>query len=283
MKTIDFDSSLEFLYHWCGRFVPPGNEWIHMTRELTDYELMVVTEGTLYIASDTEEFTVNPGEYLLMPPTVNQHGFKTGSSSFYWLHFSYNMEINNHVIWDDTPFYTPGHILIPMQGKTSSIDRIIILLKQLMDSDRRYREPNMNRYFVGVILSELSASSKAYKTYGRVNRGEQTYSDICDYISWHIQEPLKVLDIAKYFGYNEKYLTTFFKNHSGISIKQYILDVKTERAKALLSETSQPVSMIAYSLGYTDAHNFSNAFSLKTGLSPTMWRETYNHHNNFNV
>ena len=282
MKMIDFNSNLEFEYHWCGQFVPPSQDWIHMTRELTDYELMIVTKGNLYISSKDKDYTVSEGEYLLMPPTELQHGWKEGGATFYWLHFNYNQGKNNHLVSEDSNSYEPGHLLFPLQGKPASLDRIIILLKQLMDSDRRYREMTLNRYLLGAILAELSASAKAYQTYGRSIKGEQTFSDICDYISWHIQDSLKVKDIADYFGYNEKYLTTFFKNHCGISLKQYIINEKTERAKALLTETSQGISQIGYSLGFTDCHNFSNAFSHATGLSPSKWRETYNIHNNFN-
>lgn len=282
MKTIDFDTSNEFVYNWAGHFIPPSSDWIHLTRNLTDYELMVVTEGTLYIASDTEQFTVNTGEYLLMPPNRYQHGWKEGSSSFYWMHFSYNYLLNNHVLLEGAAEYVPGHIHIPQQGRPESLDRIVILMKQLMDSDKRYREFSLNKFLVGAILSEIAASTKAYKSYGRSIKGEQTYSDICEYISWHISDSLKVSDIAQYFGYNEKYLTTFFRAHSGIPLKQYILSMKIDRAKALLSETSQPVSQIGYSLGYTDPHNFSNAFRHATGLSPGKWRETYNIHNIFN-
>ncbi|MDQ0195916.1 hypothetical protein J2T20_004322 [Paenibacillus wynnii] len=35
-----------------GVFNAPSPEWIHLSRSLQDYELIVVTEGTLYIAGD---------------------------------------------------------------------------------------------------------------------------------------------------------------------------------------------------------------------------------------
>ena len=74
MSYLCFHAEKEFLYHWCGKFTSPNNTWIHLTRNLEDYELFVVTEGTLHIASETSEYTVQPGEYLLMPPTKFQHG-----------------------------------------------------------------------------------------------------------------------------------------------------------------------------------------------------------------
>lgn len=281
MKTIDFETAKGFSYHWCGMFVPPGEDWIHMSRNLRDYELMVVTEGTLHIGSDLEEFDVSEGEYLIMPPTVYQHGTGRGACSFYWVHFDYDGEKNDALL-SDGGSYVQGHITMPVYGKISSPERVILLIKQLMDSDRRYREVSLNNLLTGVVLAEIAASSGEYRDYGRQVKGEQTFNDIKDYISWHIHEPLKVGQLAEYFGYNEKYITTFFRSRAGISLKQYILLEKIDKAKALLSETAEPISLIAYGLGWTDAHNFANAFKKIAGLSPGMFRESYNKRNVFN-
>ncbi len=75
-----------------GKFIAESENWTHYTRDLNDFELMLVTEGTLYIASEQEQFTVNKGEYLLMNPVKFQHGFKPSRCSFYWLHFWYSEE-----------------------------------------------------------------------------------------------------------------------------------------------------------------------------------------------
>lgn len=292
MNYIRFDAEREFTYHWCGKFIAPEASWTHLTRILQDYELFVVTDGTLYIGTDIKEYIINTGEYLLMPPNNYQHGTKSSLCSFYWMHFGYNKEQNNHELLlphkeaSDTssgPTYIPGCLLLPEQGRLSSPDRIIILMKQLQDSDRRYREVTLNRYLCSAVLSEVALQSQIYPTYGNKIIKEQFYRDICDYVSWHITDNLKVSQVATYFGYNEKYLTTFFKQRAGISLKQYILQVKMDRAKADLSETSDPVSQIAFRLGFTDAHNFSNAFHKITGLSPSEYRDIYNKHNVFPV
>ncbi len=277
---LDFDSKNGFEYRWCGKFTPPHDEWVHLTRHLVDYELMVVTEGTLYIADHGREYMANKGEYLLMPPTPHQYGTRPGSCEFYWMHFDYHEGLQDHLSLPDASEYLPNHLVIPVQGVLSSMERIIILMKQLQDSDRRYKESTLNNALCGAILAELSAQNRHTGTKEKQLK-EQLYSDILDYISWHVQGNLRVSEIAVYFGYNEKYLTTFFKKYSGITLKQYILQTKMELAKTTLSETNQTVSQIAFSLGFSDAHNFSNAFHKVTGLSPSEYRASYNKHNVF--
>lgn len=295
MNYIRFDAEKEFIYHWCGKFVSPDTNWTHLTRNLMDYELFVVVDGVLHIGTATAEYTVSSGEYLLMTPNEFEHGTRSSHCVFYWMHFGYNKEQNNHELLccssnastDATSAssltYTAGRLLLPEQGRLTSPDRIIILMKQLQDSDRRYREITLNRYLCSAILSEIALQGQLYPAYGNKIIKEQLYQDICDYVFWHLTENLKVAQVASYFGYNEKYLTTFFKQRAGISLKQYILQVKMERAKADLSETTEPVSQIAFRLGFTDAHNFSNAFRKATGLSPSEYRDSYNRHNVFPV
>lgn len=70
-----------------GKFVAPSAEWIHLSRILQDYELIVMTEGVLYLAGDNEQFVVSKGEFLLLPPLTRQYGYKSSDCSFYWLHF----------------------------------------------------------------------------------------------------------------------------------------------------------------------------------------------------
>ncbi|MDD6036915.1 MAG: helix-turn-helix transcriptional regulator [Lachnospiraceae bacterium] len=288
---LHFDATREFIYHWCGKFTSPNKDWIHMARSRDDYELMIVTDGILYIADHEHEYAVKKGEYLLMAPTPYQHGTKSGDCEFYWLHFGYNNERQDHVCLPDNKqqddeFISnsadsgPEYLQLPVTGSLSFPERLIILMKQLQDSDKRYRESTLNRYLCSTILAEISAQCR-HRLRKDKELKEQLYGDILDYISWNVQENLRIPEIAAHFGYNEKYLTTLFKKYAGITLKQQILQAKMEVAKSALSESTHPISQIAYSLGFSDAHNFSNAFRKITGLSPSEYRASYNRHNIF--
>ena len=112
---------------------------------------------------------------------------------------------------------------------------------------------------------------------------KQLYNDIVDYINYFISDNLKVSSIASHFGYNEKYLSRYFRETSGISLKQYILSQKIERANFLLSDTNMSVTSIADSLGFSNYHNFARTYKNITSMTPSEYRNTYakrivNHH-----
>ncbi len=289
MNVFSFDTNNSFTYRWCGKFQSLTPDWVHMSRPLIDFELMVVTSGTLYIANDTTKYSVHKGEYLLMKPTQFQHGYQKSDCSFYWLHFTYHNGQNDIKIIDrnyadiiEEP-NLESKLLILESGALHSVERIIILMKQLQDSDKRYHEVNLNNYLTSAVLAELSNQCAVHKNDVKYDKQKQLFHDICDYIFLHVSEVITLDDLSDYFCYNKKYLTTFFGKQSGTTIKQFILQTKMEHAKAGLSETNLPISQIAYSIGFHDVHNFSNAFKKITGLSPTDYRNSYSKRSLFHV
>ncbi len=279
MQIFDFNSEKKFIFRWCGKFQSPTPEWMHLTRRLIDFELIVVTNGTLYITSGINKYTVPKGEYLLMQPTELQYGHQASDCTFYWLHFTYNYNYNDPKLMDSGNagiISAADHLLIPEQSILTSSERIIILMKQLQDSARRYGDTLLNQYFTSAILAELSNQSYLFQKYGGRNLQQQLYHDICDYITLHVSENIKVSELASYFGYSKKYLPAFFRKQSGITIKQHMLQAKMEHAKAELSDTNHSISQVAYNIGFNDVHNFSIAFKKITGLSPSNYRNSYN-------
>ena len=68
MHVFELPSNTVYEYIFTGKFQAPSPHWIHQESPLKDYELFVVTEGTLYISYQGEAFTVETGDFLLLPP-----------------------------------------------------------------------------------------------------------------------------------------------------------------------------------------------------------------------
>jgi YesN/AraC family two-component response regulator len=274
MTLLKLSESAEILYHWCGKFESPSPEWMHLTRNLTDFELILVTNGTLFIADSTRRHMVKTGEYLIMPPDKYQHGYRQSKCTFYWLHFT--TTDNTFELLRETPADCKNpSVCMPVQSSIAFSDRIVVLMKQLQDSDKRYHNPQLNNALTTAIIQELYSQGTVYKKQHEHEKTTQIYNDITDYIGYHACENLRVSEIADYFGYNEKYLSTFFKKRTGISLKQFMLQTKMDVAMAELSDTNHSISQIAYNVGFNDTHNFTNSFKKITGLTPSAYRESY--------
>jgi len=68
------------------------------------------------------------------------------------------------------------------------------------------------------------------------------------------------------------YLSDLLRLETGRSAKDHIHDFIIERAKNLLLGTNNPVSQIAYDLGFEYPQYFAKLFKSKTGLNPTDYR-----------
>ncbi len=93
-------------------------------------------------------------------------------------------------------------------------------------------------------------------------------------IKWltaHYHKPITVETLASYLGYHRSHISRLFKKYTGLSTKYYLIQLRMQRAKSLLS-TSLGVEEIAFSIGYTDASQFSKQFKQWTGVSPTEYR-----------
>lgn len=83
---------------------------------------------------------------------------------------------------------------------------------------------------------------------------------------------LSIQQIAKDLSVHRSYLTTLFKSFHDDSPKEYLLKTRMQRAKLLLENSSQPVKIIAYSVGFSDSLYFSKAFKSFFGCTPSQMR-----------
>jgi len=72
---------------------------------------------------------------------------------------------------------------------------------------------------------------------------------------------------------SEVYFRKLFKEHFGISPKQYVIDVRLQRARQLLTEGSISLAQISESCGFTNQYHFSRIFKERVGLTPSEYRK----------
>lgn len=68
------------------------------------------------------------------------------------------------------------------------------------------------------------------------------------------------------------YLSRLFSSVSGITLERYILTLKTERVKELLTYDELTLSEIAYRLGYSSTAHLSAQFKKETGMTPSAFK-----------
>lgn len=281
MQNIIFPSNQIFKYSMTGKFKALSPEWKHDHAPLTDYELIVITEGELFLSYQEQNFHLTKNQYLILPPSSHfRRGYKEAYSSFYWMHFSIDLSGNPATIKSS---YAPNPdvtdcFIIPQIGTLPRAEKVIVQMKQLQDIVKNgYPAISLDAVCTSIIteiygqLTSLPIRTASVQAHNQ----QQVYNDIIDYITTNINMNLKVQDIAAHFNYNPKYLSHLFFELYGVPLKQFILDRKIETANFMLSDNDMPINVIARDLGFSDVHNFTRAYKRRTGITPTEYRNAF--------
>lgn len=94
---------------------------------------------------------------------------------------------------------------------------------------------------------------------------------VIDYVERHISEDITLKGMAEYFHHNRTYISRCFKNVTGITLQQYILDKKVVLARNYLKEGYAPYEVCCMT-GFNNYSNFSRTFTQRTGISPKKYQ-----------
>jgi AraC-like DNA-binding protein len=82
--------------------------------------------------------------------------------------------------------------------------------------------------------------------------------------------------VSNELNLSQRYLSDMLSSLTGLNTQQYIQNSIIELAKERLSTTTLSVSEIAYGLGFEHSQSFSKLFKVKTNLSPSEFRHSFN-------
>ncbi|WP_182018389.1 helix-turn-helix domain-containing protein [Vibrio diabolicus] len=127
----------------------------------------------------------------------------------------------------------------------------------------RFGQPFMSIELTGVdALEAMTNRSLKSRDIGEVRLLAESYCHLPHFtLDW----------LAALFGVTSKTLYRYFKDH-GTSFKEIKKRAVLERSEQLLRDTDEPVSNIAYQMGYEDVSNFNRAIKAMRGSTPAQLR-----------
>lgn len=100
----------------------------------------------------------------------------------------------------------------------------------------------------------------------------KTLACVLDLIESDLAEDLSLKVLANAAGLSEYYFLRMFKQSTGYTPHQYVINQRIERAKELLRKTDMSITEIAYLLGFSTPAHFTHHFRRKTGATPSALR-----------
>ena len=93
------------------------------------------------------------------------------------------------------------------------------------------------------------------------------------YLLENYHRHVTINDICKALGCSKSTLLAAFKSENGITINNYLCEIRIEEAKKLLSGSEMSINEIADATGFYDQSYFSKVFSQKEGSTPSEYRK----------
>ena len=244
-----------------GLFISPG-EWIHSTRKIDSFELILGREGSIKLFEEEHKFEVNPGEMLLLYPGRTHGGTEKyrGKLSFYWLHF----RIRDTTISGDTyKIEFPQHII------SADPHRLNLLFRQYLNDFDQGALSSLKAELL--ILQILSEASQFYRS---AEASSIIAEQIFRFIAEHYHESISTADIAHEMNRNPDYIGRCFKDAHGYTITEEINRRRIREAERLLLDTDLNLNEIAAQCGFNGYGYFRKLFMRKNGITPGKFRRS---------
>lgn len=156
-----------------------------------------------------------------------------------------------------------------------------IILRQILGCN--YIDSLKSLYLEGKILELASAFAnevvleKDLIAVGRdLNMADSTtLAGIRTLLDENFSEPLTIAELARKSFMSESRLRQMFRQQYGITIYQYVLNCRMEKARELIESGNYQVKDAAGMVGYSNISHFSEAFRKKFGYTPSQYKRIW--------
>ena len=118
----------------------------------------------------------------------------------------------------------------------------------------------------------LASSSFAHSSKsGESNRVQK----VKQYIHDHYAESLTLADLAELVGMSPVSFSRFFRQRTGRTLSEYIVDIRLGYAARMLVDSAKNISEICYECGFNNLSNFNRTFKAKRHYTPRDFRAMF--------
>ncbi|MFC0472610.1 response regulator [Halalkalibacter kiskunsagensis] len=96
--------------------------------------------------------------------------------------------------------------------------------------------------------------------------------DIVAYVDKYYREELSLEKLSNRFFMSREHISRKFKQEKGVTLSEYVTQLRIEQAKQWLIQTDEKMYSISIKLGYQDGNFFSKLFKKMVGMTPIEYR-----------
>lgn len=229
--------------------------------------LHLVLKNQGYIKVNNETHLIQRGGMFLLPPYVKTTYYPDKKKPWTYIWVGIEGEFFLDLLKDIG--ITPDH---PFINKNK--ERGILEIFSRMAEATSYPSPQKEEAISGLLLILLSSLARTRNQKFQETNKHFFVEKTKNFILNNYNFPIGIDEITNDIGLSRSYLSKIFKDEEKISMIDYLINLRIDKAKLLLETTSLPIPRIGKEVGLDDPAYFSALFKKKTGLSPLNYRKT---------
>lgn len=152
------------------------------------------------------------------------------------------------------------------------LDTVLALVEQL-EAELRDRPPGFGFMSTALFMQIVGQLSRFYgRSRNPSTRHLLRLANTITQLETRLHEPVKLDNLASQSGMSPRSFIRAFRAATGLSPIAYLIQLRINRAAAVLRTTNQPITEIAFQVGFNDSNYFTRQFVKLLGCSPRRYR-----------
>ena len=235
----------------------------------TDFEIHLIEQGYQSYEMDGQEYTVNAGDFLIVPPHT-RHRLLHSAPDTLKSSFTFKADSKAPLLPFSESVYS-CHGTLPTQ--------ILDNLRFIKEESKLRREISQiliaNRVQETIVLLFRAAGMKEQPAENADESADLRITIAKQYITDNVEQNFTVSDIAKFCYLSPKQLSRLFVQHEDISLSEYIKKQRVDHVAALLLDDSLSLKAISERMHFNNEYYFNSFIKKNLGQPPGTYRKMH--------
>ncbi len=243
------------------------------------FEILFFVRGVVTYLIEGKAYDLHPGDIVLINSSeLHQAAIRDQSVPYerlvLWMNRSFIQSLSTEQTNLASCFTTAGHKNV-IRTDIEVQQRVRSLLNQLIDLEhyQGFGSDLLNRACLTELLILINNEMLNISQRPKVEvRKSQVIEAVIDYINSHLEEELRIDDLAERFFLSKFHLSREFREQTGTTLHRFILQKKLIQAKELILRHLS-ITDVYQQCGFGDYSNFFRAFRNEYGMTPKQFYE----------
>lgn len=281
-------------------FRPGVNVHIHRSDECKEYvgvlhkhkfiEMVYILSGRAKHIIDGHKYTVEKGDVSVINADEAHvfHADKTCADPFlaYDLMFTPEFLDSTVIGGDDFSLLADSFLfnsLFPDEENTKARFNLVVgcnfeigtIFEKIYTEYKAQKNGSVNliRLYIAEILIKLLRKIQTGEQAGLSSAQKKLVAQVMTYIENNYNIKIKTEALATKLFFNKNYIAKLFKQETGLSIHDFVREIRLQEVCRLLSSTERTIGDIAVACGFDDMKTFYAVFKKYKGCTPKEYRD----------